>query len=426
MIRMLHSSVSHGLPALLGVPAVLSIAAGLGVALRSALAPVLVASRWIGGDGGDRDEIPDAHFSASLLGKKMLDDLLFTAELMSAHLISSAERERAAIEVDEANALFAMRGWLDEPRAYHPAPPSLSAPDIHSAHWYGLRFLHLRFESGYTPHPDEPGRDRWHGYTANRTAHAWVLQHPSGPRPWIVCVHGYRMGIPAFDFTIFRALWLHHQLGLNVVMPVLPLHGPRAKGWRSGDGYLSGDFIDTLHMQAQAAWDLRRVLSWVRAQGGERPAVYGISLGGYNAALLATLDGDLGCVIAGVPATDFVGMARRHMPGVVLSATEYMGLAWDKIATLLRVVSPLAMPSRVPTNRLFLFAGKADRLIPAPMVRDLWRHWGRPRIHWFDGGHASFAWDSGVHDFILEALRDSGFLGSEHTKTPAEPEALSA
>ena len=85
------------------------------------------------------------------------------------------------------------------------------------------------------PHPGEPGRERWLAYEANRTGHAWLLKHPGPPRPWLVCVPGYRMGRPAVDFTGFRAGWLYKTLGLNVAIPVIPLHGPRRVGSRLGN-----------------------------------------------------------------------------------------------------------------------------------------------------------------------------------------------
>ena len=95
---------------------------------------------------------------------------------------------------------------------------------------------HARFESGYTPHPGEPGRERWLGYAANRTAHARLLEHPGAPRPWLVCIPGYRVGQVAVDFTGFRTRWLHRTLGLNVAVPVMPLHGPRRAG-RQDEGH---------------------------------------------------------------------------------------------------------------------------------------------------------------------------------------------
>src|SRR3546814_4593895 len=63
-------------------------------------------------------------------------------------------------------------------------------------------------------------------------------------------------------------------------LPVLPLHGPRSTGWRSGDHYLDGDMTDLVYAESQALWDLRRTLAWLRAnESGARVGVYGISLG---------------------------------------------------------------------------------------------------------------------------------------------------
>ena len=59
----------------------------------------------------------------------------------------------------------------------------------------GFSFEHLSFESGYEPHLGEPGRERWLSYALNREAHAWVLRHARPGRPWLVCIHGYGMGI---------------------------------------------------------------------------------------------------------------------------------------------------------------------------------------------------------------------------------------
>src|SRR5687767_15640710 len=52
----------------------------------------------------------------------------------------------------------------------------------------------------------------------------------------------------------FQPEYLHEELGLNLIMPVLPMHGPRDTGGLiSGERTLSGDVMDTLHTGAQAA-----------------------------------------------------------------------------------------------------------------------------------------------------------------------------
>ena len=53
--------------------------------------------------------------------------------------------------------------------------------------------------------------------------------------------------------------------------------GTRCIGRRSGDGFLAGDFIDTVHAQAQAVWDVRRLMHWLHSQGAPAVGTYGLT-----------------------------------------------------------------------------------------------------------------------------------------------------
>lgn len=384
---------------------------GLELAVRSLVAPLFLAARWMGSSRVSDGDLPAARLSPSLLAKIVLDEIFFTAELLSAQFIAPRERRRIRLEANGALRFLESRGWVDEPLGYHSRPPVLEAPSLSSRETNGFRFAHMQFDSGYEPHPGEPGRARWLSYRANRTAHAWVLQHPGPPRPWLICIHGYRMGSPLVDLVGFRARWLHEKRGLNIALPVLPLHGPRTAGRRSGDGFLTGDFLDTLHVQAQAMWDLRRIVSWIRRQKAPAVGLYGLSLGGYTAALLASLERDLQCVIAGIPATDFVRLAFAQIPSAVRWLSDLAGLDWSAMERMMRVVSPMAFRPLVPHERRYLFAGVADRLVPPDHVLELWRHWGCPRLLWYQGSHISFRWEKQVKELVSEALQDSGLTG---------------
>jgi dienelactone hydrolase len=212
------------------------------------------------------------------------------------------------------------------------------------------------------------------------------------------------MGYPIVDFEAFPVRWLHDTLGLNIVMPVLPLHGPRKVGRISGERFLDSDLLDTIHAEAQAMWDIRRVLSWVQTQEPASIGVYGLSLGGYTASLLAGLEPGLACVIAGIPATDFLRLAMLHTRSATMRCAERAGLVWNQVAELLRVISPLATAPRVPHDRLFMFAGTRDRLVPADHVTELWNHWKRPRMAWYHGSHFSFLWEPETRSLVREAL----------------------
>jgi hypothetical protein len=352
--------------------------------------------------------------SAWLIGKIAADEAACAFRRWRTHPRPAADWTRIASEVAAAAALHEAQGWCADPAAYHRPPPPPREVHSTAARAAGVDFEHVQFDSGYAPPADEPGAARWKQYAPCATAHAWLLRRDSPRRPWLVCIPGYGMGMPLLDLGSFAASRLAAELDVNVVLPVLPLHGPRRIGRMSGDGYFAGDCLDTLHAQAQAVWDIRRLIAWIRAQGGRTIGAYGLSLGGYTAALLAALEPRLACVVAGIPAADFVHLAQIHTPAAILAPALELGLDWATVERALRVVSPLAMPPRVPWARRYLFAGTADRIVPLAQPRRLWRHWQRPQAIWYRGTHLSFAWESRLHAWLGAALRS-------HLDVPAVP-----
>ncbi|MEB2283869.1 MAG: hypothetical protein B6D46_11400 [Polyangiaceae bacterium UTPRO1] len=379
----------------------------LEVAVRALLAPGVLATRWLlppAPCGDKTSDVPASGRSPLVAAKVILDEIFFMSEVLLARFVKAADRERLRSEIGDALAFFDEAGWLADPAGYYPQPPALEPRALVSASSFGRTYRHLTFASEFEPHPDEPGGDRWHARAANRTGHVWLLQHPGPPRPWLVCLHGYRTGSPLTGFFQFSPRWLHETLGLNLALPVLPLHGPRASGWRSGEGLFSGEILDLVHLKAQGVWDLRRLLAWLRARDGMPVGVYGLSLGGGIAALAAGLEPELACVIAGMPMVDVMGLVDRHVPTFIRELVERLGISFDQIGRLLRLVSPLSLTPRVTSDRLFIFGGVADRIVPTGQVRALWEHWDRPRIEWHGGTHTSFGIESKVGLLVAEAL----------------------
>jgi hypothetical protein len=373
--------------------------------------PWMLGLRWAGGVGRSRRGMPVPEPSLGLAAKVALDEIFFATEVLSSSIaLRPGDRRRVGGEISEALASFRQSGWTDRPVEYHREPPPLERVSERRARSGTRSYAHLSFESGYAPRTGEPGRARWLGYLPNRTAHAWVLRHEGAPRPWVVCVPGYRMGAPLVDFAGFRAGWLHRGLGLNVAVAVLPFHGPRRVGRRSGDGFLAGDLLDTIHAQAQAVWDLRRLIGWIRLRGAPAVGAYGVSLGGYTVALLASLEERLDTAVAGIPASCFIGLARSHAPPGLFEVARRAGFPLAEIEELMRVVSPLAMPPRVPRAGRYLYAGTADRLATPDQAWNLWRHWERPRIAWYHGSHVSFLVEPAVGALLREALHPDALL----------------
>ena len=348
-----------------------------------------------------------------LLGAKWLLDewaLFFETSQSRMRLPTVDFRRRLRHELGDAVEMYNQAGWVDDPRSYHRDPPALVDPTLRTVSMLGAKYEHLTFDSGYQPHPGEPGRERWLKYDANATAHAWVLRHPGPPRPWLICVNGYRSGNPVYDMSAFTADRLHRKYGLNLAFPVQPLHGPRAAG-ASGDRVMFAGAMNTVNTAAQALWDIRRLKSWITAEQ-KAPAVgaIGLSLGGFITAGLACFEDDLACAIAGVPEADLVRGMRRQVEALLPPFYEQWGLSWRSFERVHKVVSPLALDPVIPVDRRFIFAGLVDRWVRPGNVKALWEHWDRPEICWYEGSHLSVPFEPSVHAFVRNAMQSSGLI----------------
>jgi dienelactone hydrolase len=379
--------------------------------LRAApsVAQFLAKSRLRSAAASHDDTVVAVRATPGLALQAYLDEVLIAVLRHPELLPKESDCVSAAADIERLRALFGREGWLEHPTRYHRDPPSISDMQIRGEHRAGLGYEHAAFSSGWEPNPLEPGWARWMEHEANQTVHAWVSRVPGRHhRSWLVCAHGLGMGNnPAMDLRAFRAPQLG-RWGINVVVPVLPLHGPRASGRGRGEDLMTIDMVDSMHGVAQAAWDLRRIIRWLREEeGAEQVGVIGYSLGGLVASIVAGLEDDLACVIAGIPVVDLPHLVRRHSPPNVARLADSSGVLGPAADEVHRVVSPLAMDCKVPFDRRFIFAGLADRMSTFGHARRLWLHWDRPAFETYPGGHVGFFWSPSVKRFVDEALRRS-------------------
>ena len=359
--------------------------------------------------------VPGPQPSFKLAAKVALDDGILGFELMNGtRFAADGDVDRVVEELDHCRELFERQGFFEKPDTYHLAPPDLRDPVISTRQVADQTVEVLRFESGYAPREGEPGRERWLSQASCRDAYAYVLRKGGAGRPWLVCTNGYRMGHAAIDVRVFGRFFT--QLGLNVLIPVLPLHGPRKRSRHSGTGFLGLDVIDTLHAEAQAVWDIRRLLGWIRAQEPRAIGAFGLSLGGYTTSVYAGLVDDLACVIAGIPLVDIPRMLERHAVPERLREARQHGYSLERAREVLRVASPLALMPRVPKAGRMLFGAVADRLVTPDHVLDLWRHWDEPEIVWYQGGHVTYRAERSVYAGIDRTLRATGLVAGEEER----------
>lgn len=383
------------------------------------LNPVRDGIRLAGPGGSDRlrrawekaGTTPPRLRSVRLLTGSATDELAMGFARLFGMANAGEQLPRIEAEMLDAIALYRSKGWLADPVAFHttpaPAEPMTKTKEAMGSHWEILEW-----ESSYLPHPDDPGAERWASYARNFHAVARVLRH-SEPRPWLVLLHGAFMGYLTTDARMFDAARLHEELGVNVVLPVLPLHGPRRpEGGLLPRSLPTIDALDNVHGLAQSAADVRALLGWIRAQDEQPIGLYGVSLGSYVAGLVGALEQPLACLIAGIPAVDFPTVFRSQTP-TRIRRTEWYQRLMAEMSELHAVVSPAMAVPRTPVERRFIYAGRGDRILrPLQQAAELWKLWEEPEMYWFDGGHVAHVRSPDIRHFTDQALRASGMVRS--------------
>lgn len=358
----------------------------------------------------DGAPLPDR--SAKNCAKVALDEVVLGYFLLSSKLPRNDGAERIVDEMARAVELIERKGWHKDGTKYHVAPPPFSQPLRSSARCLGFDYTRLSIASEFEAYGALPGSSRYMSYQKTANAHAWMLEHPGAPRPWILAIHGYRMGFPLLDMGLYSPRWFYERLGYNLLIPVLPLHGPRRIGWQSGDGYFDGEILDLLHAQTQALWDLRRWLGWLREEKqAPATAAMGISLGGFNTALLSNYDSKLACAIAGVPLADPAKILWRHVPSLYRDWLDARGAGEAEVRRVLAPIAPLSMKRKV--KNAVIFGASGDRIVPPDQIRCLQDHWSDAETIWCPGGHLTFWGDKNVRQLVDGTLR-AGFSAHNH------------
>lgn len=247
------------------------------------------------------------------------------------------------------------------------------------------------FHSGYrVRNPDY--REAYLKAKENQTAYLVHWSHGDPMRNTIVCCHGYSLGDPGQAERMFRVRRLY-GLGLDVALFITPFHWKRASSrlQRFRPPFPFHHPVLCLEGFGQAIYDLSSSFLLLEEMGASRIGLIGASLGGYLAALFASLTRRADLVTLVVPFLDFRSLPVPVGPFSREGKREEGGAAvQEEIEALWRIHSPFSHACSLPPDRCLLIASTGDRLCPFEDVKRLYEHWGRPQHFFLRGGHALF------------------------------------
>jgi pimeloyl-ACP methyl ester carboxylesterase len=242
--------------------------------------------------------------------------------------------------------------------------------------------LDLTWSSDYQPFVLAV-RERYQRTAPNRVASVRLLRAKQ-KRPVALLIHGYLSG----SYQVEQRLWPVQRFlrsGYDVALFTLPFHGVRGNPARRGAPEFPGSdprFSNEGFRQVIA--DLQNFVHWLGQQGHPEVGVMGMSLGGYTAALLATVQANLAFCVPVIPLASLADFAREQ--GQLSAAPEVEAEEHALLERIYRVVSPVDRRPLIAPARTMVVAAKADRITPVAHARKLAAHFGSPLVAWH-GGH---------------------------------------
>jgi pimeloyl-ACP methyl ester carboxylesterase len=204
------------------------------------------------------------------------------------------------------------------------------------------------------------------------------------PRPAAILIHGYMAGRFGAEERLWPIEWLD-AIGLDVVLFVLPFHALRKGASHRGMPEFPGrDPRMCNEGFRQAIFDLRNLAGWLKQRGHSDVGLMGMSLGGYTAALAATVDETLCFVVPLIPLASIADFARER--GNLSRIPEQQALEHELLERAYRIVSPMSRAPRVDPERVIVVGAQADQITPVSHARRIAGHFSAPLIAWH-GGH---------------------------------------
>jgi hypothetical protein len=291
--------------------------------------------------------------------------------------------------LETAHAFYSDGGFLADPASFFATPDT--PVDVRQTPRRKLRrgtCVDVDFPTAFRP-VFPAARASFLRFVENAVVHARWWRHDGTEHPTVVCLHGYASGDPRIDALAFSVRRLY-RAGLDVILYTLPFHGRRRPGGagKSGEAFFDLDMARTNEAFAQTMFEARALLRLAVARGARAVGAFGMSLGGYATALLASVEPRLDFAVSMIPVASLPDLVwGEPLHRYRRQEAEAHGMPLDRFRELWQVHAPLRRTPVVPAERRLVIGALGDRICPPGHADALWRHWGQPSVHWFAGGH---------------------------------------
>lgn len=238
----------------------------------------------------------------------------------------------------------------------------------------------------------------------NQTALLRTLDLRIKGRPMAILVNGFSSGHHLME----RVAWPireFHRVGISVSLFALPFHGPR--GHAFPPEWPQQDTAFTIEGFRQAIWDLQTAIRAMREAGASHVGVVGMSLGGYTAALLATVTSDIDFMLSYIPIASIPDVMNDNdlVPGHGdMQRTLYEGYREQLVP-----ITPVCREPTLAPKRIAIISGEFDRLATVQHGARLADHFGTELVR-FPGGHIVQNRRAQAFRKALEGFQHAGVL----------------
>lgn len=230
-------------------------------------------------------------------------------------------------------------------------------------------------------------------------------------RPMAILVNGFSSGHHLME----RVAWPVREFGrqgVGVSLFALPFHGPR--GHAFPPEWPQQDTAFTIEGFRQAIWDLQIAIRAMRDAGASEVGVVGMSLGGYTAALLATVTSDVDFVLSYIPIASVPDVMNDN--DLVPGSGDIQRTLYEGYREQLVPITPVCRIPKVEPKRVSIVSGEFDRLATVKHGARLAAHFGTELIT-FPGGHIVQNRRARAFRQALEGFQNAGVLPTQRRWT---------